>query len=144
MASFPFLILAATAATAPLPSPLTGDHIRDLGCVAVVAIVAEEQRQGLASAVAYPDMRTQGRKWAGIVGDRVTFESGQPKEAVAFALREAAANEQARMHSMAKPNAVLYGRFAECAPRMKTDMDADADAVKAALPLPLPITAKKR
>ncbi len=141
MALFPFLMLAAAA---PVPGPLTGDHIRDLGCVAVVAIIAEEQRQGLASALAYPDMRLQGRKWAGIVGDRVTFESGHPKEAVAFAMREAAAAEQTRMHELADPRATLGGRFSECLPLIKTDMDADADAITAAAAAPLPLPTKKR
>lgn len=136
---FPFLLLAAAT---PVPGPLTGDHVRDLGCVAVVAIVAEEQRQGLAMALAYPDMRLQGRKWAGIVGDRVTFESGHAKEAVAFAMREAAAAEQVRMHNMADPGAALGGRFSECLPLMKADMDADAVTDAAAAPLPLPT--KKR
>ena len=139
MALFPFLIL--TAAT-PVPSPLTPDQIRDLGCVAVVAIIAEEQRQGLATAMAFPDMRLQGRKWAGIVGDRVTFESGHPKEVVAFAMREAAAAEQTRMHNVADPNTVLSGRLSECMPLMKTDMDAAAVTDAAATPLPLPT--KKR
>lgn len=88
--------------------------------------------------MAYPDMRLQGRKWAGIVGDRVTFESGHPKEVVAFAMREAAATEQMRMHNMADPNAALNGRFAECLLLMKTDMDADATSA------PLPLPAKKR
>jgi hypothetical protein len=139
MLLFPFLMLAAAT---PVPSPLTPEQIRDLGCVAVVAIIAEEQRQGLASAVAYPDMRLQGRKWAGIVGDRVTFESGHPKEAVAFAMREAAAAEQVRMHELPDPGAALGGRFSECLPLMKMDMDVDAVTDSAATPLPLPT--KKR
>ncbi len=107
-----------------------------------MAIVADEQKRGDIRYGQYPAAGMAGRKWAGIVGERVVNQSGQPAELIAFAMREAAANEQAAMLAGANPAAVLEARYTSCAPLMRTDLEADlADA-----PLPMPVrqSAEKR
>jgi hypothetical protein len=130
-----FALALSAADPAPLqPVPLTPDHLRDIGCVAVLAIIADEQKRGDIRYGQYPAAGMAGRKWAGIVGERVVNQSGQPAELVAFAMREAAANEQAAMMAGANPAAVLEARYTICAPLMRADLEADL----ASAPLPLP------
>lgn len=80
-----------------LPKPLTALHMRDIGCVATLGLVADEQRRGVAGSNRFPDVTAKGKIYAGIVGDRVVFESGQPKEAVALAIRLSVKDQQSRV-----------------------------------------------
>ncbi len=127
-------ITAAMAASAPAATPLTPEHLRDIGCVAVMAIIADEQKRGVTRYGQYPAAGLAGRKWAGIVGERVTAQSRQPAELIAFAMREAAVSEQARLIASANPPAVMEARYTSCAPLMLSDIDADL----ASAPLPIP------
>ncbi|WP_373475974.1 hypothetical protein [Sphingorhabdus sp.] len=68
-------------------SPLSEAHQSDIACVAEIAVLADAQKRGFESGT---DVRLTGRRWAGIVGDRIVFETGQPRELVAFAMQEAA------------------------------------------------------
>ena len=131
-----FVLALATAISAPpsAASPLTPDHLRDIGCVAVMAIIADAQNSGVVGADTLPRTAAAGRSWAGIVGARVADQSGQPVELSAFAMREAAANEQAAMNIGANRAAALSLRYAACAPLMRADLEADL----ASKPLPPP------
>lgn len=141
MILYSFLTLAAAiTSAAPVATPLTSDHLRDIGCVAVMAIIADEQKRGDTRYGQYPAAGLAGRKWAGIVGERVTAQSGQPIELIAFAMREAAANEQTALISGANPAAVLEARYTSCAPLMLSDIDADL----ASAPLPIPQKQKEQ
>lgn len=117
------LTLAASQAVAP--TPLTETHQRDIACVVEIAILADAQQRGGGSGA---DVRTSGRRWAGIVGERITFETGQPREIVAVAMTEAA---QARAARTADDAAV-----AACARQMNSEL-AIADAASAPLPKPV-------
>jgi hypothetical protein len=75
------------------PSALTEIHQRDISCVVEIAVQAEAQKRGSAQGA---DVQANGRRWAGIVGDRIMFESGQPRELVAVAINEAAKARAAR------------------------------------------------
>jgi hypothetical protein len=79
------MMIFALALAAPMP--LTEAHQRDIACVVEVAVLADAQKRG---ATGKPDVQADGRRWAGIVGDRVTTETGQPRELVAVAMTEAA------------------------------------------------------
>jgi hypothetical protein len=92
--------------------------------------LAEKQRTGTAPADA-PDVRQSGKRWAGIVGNRVTTQSGQPRELVAVALSEAAKAEFQRPSDLARINA--------CAVQMTAEL-ARADSIDK--PLPKPVTSK--
>ncbi len=113
----PLLAFAAAA-----PAALTELHQRDIGCVAVLSIIAHEQREGKAGAMDYPDVRKTGRRWAGIVGQRVMDETGQPRELIAFAMKAAAEAEQAQMIAAADPMVHTAERFRLCHARMLGDL----------------------
>lgn len=112
------LVLAA-------PTPLTEIHQRDISCVVEIAVLANAQKRGI---IAGSDVQAKGRRWAGIVGDRIMFETGQPRELVAVALNEAA---QARAAQAADDATV-----AACAKQMNKEL-AIADVAEAALPKPV-------
>ena len=121
-----FFAIALVAA----PSALTDAHQGDIACVAVLATLAEKQRTGTAPADA-PDVRQSGKRWAGIVGNRVTTQSGQPRELVAVAMSEAAKAEFQRPSNLERINA--------CAVQMRAEL-ASADSIDK--PLPKPVTSK--
>lgn len=78
-----FALLLAAAA----PSALSEVHQRDIACVVEIAVQADAQKRGIAAGT---DVQAHGKRWAGIVGDRIVFETGQPREVVALAMQEAA------------------------------------------------------
>jgi hypothetical protein len=124
------MLIFALALTAAEPTPLTEMHQRDVGCVAAIGIIAHEQREGKAALTDYPDMREAGKRWAGIVGDRIVFETGQPREVVAFAIKRAVQAEQSDAAKANDPAAYIKSRIAAC----RTLMDADLAATDAAAP----------
>jgi hypothetical protein len=125
----PILILALMQA--PVPAvPINEVQSRDIGCVALFGIIADEQRRAVPGSNWYPDVRETGRRWAGIVGQRVMDQTGQPRELVALAIQQAVADIQA--DTARKPDAqAAAARFRTC----KSAMDADLAAVQ---PLPKP------
>lgn len=135
MTTVPIFALALAAASPPtapaaVPSPITDAHMADLGCVALLGLVADMQRRTVPSAAAYPDVRETGKRWAGIVGQRVMDETGQPRELVAMAIRQAVTDWQAEMQraSDAQP---LVSRVDQCHRRMTAEL-----AVNPVLPKP--------
>lgn len=106
----------------------------DIGCVALLGLVADLQRKGEPYAVAYPDVRETGKRWAGIVGQRVMDETGQPRELVAMAIHQAVADWQAEMQRTADPRS-LASRLDQCHGRMTADLAASQS-------LPKPETSK--
>jgi len=124
------MLFFAIALAAITPSALTDAHQGDIVCVAVIATLAEKQRTGIAPADA-PDVRQSGKKWAGIVGNRITIQSGQPRELVAVAMAEAAKAEFQRPSDLARIN--------YCAVQMTVEL-ANADSINK--PLPKPVISK--
>ena len=118
--------MLSLALAANLPKPLTEIQNREIGCVAVLAILAQDQRRSAPGATDHPDVRDDGRRWAGLIGDRITFESGQPKEVIGFAMREAAKAEQARTVGVDDPKRRFDLRLAECLPLMHADLARDS------------------
>ena len=108
------------------PTALTDSHQRDIACVVEIAVLANAQKRGASGG---DDVRTDGRRWAGIVGDRITSESGQPRELVAVAMTEAAKARAGR------PDAAAAALTA-CTQQMKREL-AIADAANAPLPKPM-------
>ncbi len=115
------LILALAFAT---PSALTETHQRDIGCVVEIAVLADGQKRGVAGG---PDVQARGKRWAGIVGERIMAETGQPGELVSFAMIEAA-KARAAGETSAEPTA--------CISQMTTEL-AIADAANTPLPKPV-------
>lgn len=88
------LLLLLQSSPAGLPQPLTETHMRDIGCVATMGLIADEQRRGIESSLVFPNILERGRKYAGIVGLRVMKETGQPREVVALAISQSVADQQ--------------------------------------------------
>ncbi len=124
------MILFFMALAAPPPSALTDQHQADIACVVALARLAEKQRLGTAPADA-PDLQLTGKRWAGIVGSRITEQSGQPRELIAVAMAEAAKAEFARPSDPAQ--------ISTCTLQMTADL-AQADMIDK--PLPKPVTSK--
>lgn len=133
---FAFALAAASPPPAPaaVPSPITEAHMADLGCVALLGLVADMQRRGAPSAGDYPDVRETGKLWAGLVGQRVMEETGQPRELVAMAIQQAVSDWQQEMQRAADAQA-LASRVDQCHGRMTADLAANQV-------LPKPETAK--
>jgi len=48
----------------------------------------------MANSLGFPNVMQRGRAYAGIVGQRVVDETGQPKEVVAVAIKQAVEDQQ--------------------------------------------------
>ena len=124
------MILYFMALAAPIPSALTDEQQADIACVVALATLAEKQRLGTAPADA-PNLQQTGKRWAGIVGSRITEQSGQPRELVAVAMAEAAKAEFLRPSDPA--------HISTCTLQMTSEL-AQADMIDK--PLPKPVTSK--
>ncbi len=124
------MIIFAYALAMLTPSALTETHQADIACVATLATLAERQRLGTAPSD-LPDVGPSGKRWAGIVGSRITEQSGQPRELVAVAMSEAAKAEFQQPSNPAKIN--------KCALQMSEEL-ATADISDQ--PLPKPVKSK--
>lgn len=116
------MLLFALALAAPVA--LTESHQRDIACVVEIAVLADERKRGQAGG---PDVQVSGKRWAGIVGDRIMSETGQPRGLVSFAMTEAAKARAARKSS---------GDSAACISQMNKEL-AVVDAANAPLPKPV-------
>lgn len=122
-----------------VPTPLTEIHQRDIGCVAALGLVANEQQRGIKLNEAFPDVRETGKRWTAIVGQRIMAETGQPRELVAFAITEAVKAQQDPAHATLEPGRSVKARFDACVSLMQAEL-AETDA--ASLPLPKPVSAQ--
>jgi hypothetical protein len=121
-----FIFMLALAAQTP--TALTDVHQRDIACVVEIAVLVNAQKRGASDT---PSVEGDGRRWAGIVGDRIMFETGQPRELVAVALNEAASARAGRPSDEAM--------LASCIRQMTNEL-AMADA--STRPLPQPVKAQ--
>ncbi|WP_417618845.1 hypothetical protein [Parasphingorhabdus sp.] len=105
------------------PRLFTETQSRDMGCVAVVSIISEEQRRNAPGATDYPDIREIAPRWAAIVGDRISGESGQSMEVVRTAIWDAVDREQASVRDIANPKAYVDQRMTTCLALMRADLE---------------------
>jgi hypothetical protein len=124
------MILVALMLVTQTPAALTEAQQNDVACVAMIATTAEKQRKGV-SAPELPDVRQSGKIWAGIVGSRITQESGQPRELIAVAMTEAAKAEFQRPSETAAVQ--------KCFMQMSMEI---ANAAAQELPLPKQVPSK--
>ena len=113
------LVLALLA-----PVALTETHQRDIACVVEIAVLADGQKRGVSGG---SDVQASGKRWAGVVGERVMAETGQPRELVSYAMTEAAKARAARTNNIAPSG---------CINQMKSELSA-IDAANAPLPKPV-------
>jgi hypothetical protein len=124
------LTILALALAPAEPVPLNDVQMRDIGCVATIGIIAHEQRSGQDTLQNYADVRENGKRWAGIVGQRVMDESGQPREVVALAIKQAVEAEQEQAMKASDAPAFVRQRFDACKAIMGAQLGA-ADAIGA-------------
>ncbi len=121
-------LLALTLAPAS-PLPLTDIQQRDLGCVATLGIIAQEQNiPSKQAASQYPDLRKRGKIWTGKVGVRIMEESGQPREVIALAIKEAVYAIQEQAGKTSDPHGFVADKVAVCVAEMDRQLAAPVAA----------------
>jgi hypothetical protein len=80
---------AATQPQTPGPVLSAQDH-HDLRCAAALAVVAVMQTRGEAAAIALPPLGIRGKRYFGLVGERIAAQSGLSGEAMHDILADAA------------------------------------------------------
>jgi hypothetical protein len=125
----------ALAQAAPTPRPLTAVENRDLACVALLGLLADEQRRGM-SEIEFPNVTLTGKTYAGIVGARIVADSGLPREVIAQAIMTAADDARKQADASREGKAGVRNRVGQCLPLMKAELAA-ADAVTKPLPKPV-------
>ena len=105
------------------PQTFTEAQSRDIGCLAVVSIISEEQRRNAPGAHDYPDIREAGPRWASLVSDRIAMESGQSIEIVRKAIWDAVGKEQASVRDIANPKTYVDQRMTTCLALMRADLE---------------------
>jgi hypothetical protein len=131
---FSLLLLLQGDVALPTPQLLTEAHRRDIGCVAFFGVAAAKQDKGITGYEMIPDVRGDGKRWAGIVGERVMRDTGLPKEVVGYAIQESVP-VAARVFMLHNPYPTIERRLDECMPIMRKDL-AEADALSKPLPKP--------
>ena len=130
---FALMQVAPSAAPSPQTANMTQQHLRDIRCVAFFGVSASVLRKGT-TGYNLVDVRTDGPRWAGIVGERVMRDTGLPKEVVGFAIHEAVPDAQ-RIFRLNNPLPMIEDIQAKCLPLMRADLAA-ADAQNTPLPKP--------
>jgi hypothetical protein len=127
------MLIFALAMIAAEPTQLTDAHKRDLACVATIAAVAYEQQKG--GWQEQPDMALVGKRWAGVVGDRIVAETGQAREAIAVAMLDAANAEKDKRDDIE----ARKDRIADCSVLMYRELNAlDAKPIEYPVPIRQP------
>jgi len=88
--SFLLLQAALNGPQADEPRAFSDTHIRAIGCVAIIGLVADQQKRGRQDFNRYSDLNIKGPKFAADIGQHVIEETGQTREVVAFAMQESA------------------------------------------------------
>jgi hypothetical protein len=113
---------------------LTEVHQREIGCIALLGLLAEDQRRSAIDAD-FPDVTIKGRIYAGIVGPRIVAQSGLPQEVIGQAIIAVAEAARAQSNASLEGKAELRSRVDNCLPLMEAELLANA-------PLPKPQKSK--
>jgi hypothetical protein len=118
-------LFAFALALAPNPPvPLSEIQMQDIRCVAVIGIAASEQRTKNGVFAEYPALSDDGKRWAGIVGDRVMEATGQPREVVALAIQTSVKTEQEMSATAEEGNTGFRERLTACVGKMNASLGA--------------------
>ncbi len=118
-------LLFIQVASNPLPQPLTETHMRDIGCVATLGLIAADQRKGMASSIRFPNVMERGKTYAGIVGERIMAETGQSRDVVRLAIGQAVEDQQNRAIAIEKGGGDAKATFAELMAKCVPLLDAE-------------------
>ncbi len=106
------------------PVPINAAQMQDIGCVAVIGIAAHEQRSKQGALSNYPNLGEDGKRWAGIVGDRIMVATGQPREVVALAIQAAVQAEQQKAAASQEASTGFQERLTKCVGAMNANLGA--------------------
>ncbi len=111
------------------PKPFTQAHSQAIGCVAIIALVADQQKKGMKGFSHYGGLHEKGPIFAANVGEQVLKETAQTREVIAFAIQESAREQLPLLSS--ERSADLSKRMAICLPLLES---STADAIIAETP----------
>lgn len=107
-------LLSAAAASAETPSAALADTGAALRCAAVFGIVASEQSRGVASALAWPDLRVRGREFFVQLGARIMDEERLDRTAMQARYKAEVEKLQNEAITSPDPAAVVRGVMEPC------------------------------
>jgi hypothetical protein len=107
-------ILTATAASAQTPTPALADTGTALRCAAAFGIVASEQSRGVASALAWPDLRVRGKEFFVQLGARMMDDEGLDRAAMQARYKAEVEKLQTEAINSSDPAAVVRGVMEPC------------------------------
>lgn len=116
-------VLFAILISGQSPKHFTESQLRYIGCMAVIAIIAEEQRRNAPGSNDFPDVRKASLRWTSIVSDRIALESGQSAEAIELAIWAAVIAEQESVSMAPNPKAIVDDRMMTCLALMDAQIE---------------------
>ncbi len=134
-------LLLQAAALSPEIKPLNDDHIRDIGCVAIIGLVANQQRLGNSAYEKYGSLSDKGSILAADVGEKILEETDQSPEVIAIAMQESA-REQWRLVGE-QPTAELDVRMQACLPLLE-NVEQDKKPPPVTKPAPITVSDYKK
>jgi hypothetical protein len=107
------LPLSALAASPP-PLSLNVEQKEQVRCVAVLAIAANDQLRGAPGWVGFPWLPVRGKRFAGIIGDRLVTETKMTREAIRDSIIGEVAGLQARAAASTNPQPEAQALVRSC------------------------------
>lgn len=108
------ILLILPQPLAAAPAPLSPDQQARVKCVAVLAIVANEQQRGVEGWEDTPPLALRGAKFSDRVGEAIVRESKRSREDVRGLVLAEVASLQAEARTAPDPAALLRTRLAPC------------------------------
>ena len=111
------LALATLAAAPPAPLPplsLNLEQVEQVRCVAALAIAANDQVRGAPGWVGFPWLPDRGKRFAGIIGDRLVVETKMTREAIRDNILREVAALQARAAASTNPQPETQSLVRSC------------------------------
>ena len=93
------LALSVTSLAANPPVSLNADQAEQVRCVAALAVAAYDQQRGAPGWAGFPWLPDRGKRFSGIVGDRLVKDTGLSRDAI----RQAIIGEVAALQKRASP-----------------------------------------
>lgn len=104
------------------PTALTQEHVEDIGCVAILGLVTDQQKRGNEDFDRFGDYSELGRVFAADVGERIVKETSQSRDVVAIAMQEAAREQLPLLED--NQSDALNSRMDECISKLTITVEA--------------------
>ena len=116
MIAIPLATMAAAPPASPPPSPLSLnlEQVEQVRCVAALAIAANDQVRGAPGWVGFPWLPDRGKRFAGIIGDRLVVETKMTREAIRDNILREVAALQSRATASTNPQPEAQSLVRSC------------------------------